>query len=171
MPHATSESRATLAYARSGLGLASPLHQRRFCRFDFTNEWNNLGYGRIGIGSDRWAIGQLARSCEETVAEVTLDGLPSPGAAATLRNMPAGAVLWFARPVGPIDGPDWAVIEAFISADRAGELACRPYLRDIQHGCGSAVTTRLDCDEDIASARPLLELYRSRGRPLSLAIR
>jgi hypothetical protein len=79
-------------------------------------------------------------------------------------------VLWFARPVGPIDGPDWAVIEAFISGHRAGELACRPYLRDIPHGYGSAVTARLDCDEEIASARPLLELYRSRGRPLSLAI-
>jgi hypothetical protein len=170
-PHSTSESLAILAYSRNGLGLASPLHQRRFCRFDFANEWNNLGYGRIGIGSDRWAIGQLARSCDETVAEVVLDGLPSPGAAVTLRDMPAGAVLWFARPVGPIDGPDWAVIETFISAYRADELVCRPYLRDIPHGYGSAVTTRLDCDEDIASARPLLELYRSRRRPLSLAIR
>lgn len=169
--HAASESRAALAYARSGLGMASPLHQRRLCRFDFTCEWNNLGYGRIGIGSDRWAIGQLARTCDEMVAEVIWDGLVSPGAAVTLRNMQAGAVLWFARPVGPIDGPDWAVIETFISAYRAGELACRPYLRDIPHGCGSAVTTRLDCDEDIASARPLLELYRSRGRPLSLAIK
>jgi hypothetical protein len=169
--HATSESRAALGYGRSGLGSASALQQRRFCRFDFTNEWNNLGYGRTGIGSDRWAIGQLARSCEETVAEVTLDSLPSPGAAVTLRNLPSGAILWFARPVGPIDGPDWAVIETFISAYRAGDLPCRPYLRDIPHGCGSAVTTRLDCDEDIASARPLLELYRSQRRPLSLAIR
>jgi hypothetical protein len=169
--HATSESRAALSYARDGLGAASPLAHRRFCRFDFTNEWNNLGYGRTGIGRDRWAITQLARSCAETVAAVTLEGAPSPGAAVTLRDMPTGAVLWFARPAGPIDGPDWAVIETFISAHRAGELACRPFLRDIPHGCGSAVTTRLDCDEDIASARPLLELYRARGRPLSLAIR
>jgi hypothetical protein len=169
--HAMSESRAALTYTRSGLGAASPLHQRKFCRFDFTNEWNNLGYGRIGIGNDRWAIGQLARACEEAVAEITVDRLPLPGSAVTLRNMPAGAVLWFARPVGPIDGPDWAVIETFISAYRAAELACRPFLRDIPHGCGAAVTMRLDCDEDIASARPLLELYRSRGRPLSLAIK
>jgi hypothetical protein len=169
--YAMSESRAALAYVRTGLGIASPLHHRRFCRFDFTNEWNNLGYGRIGIGNDRWAIGQIAKTCEEAVAEITMDGLPSPGSAVTLRNTPAGAVLWFARPVGPIDGPDWAVIEAFVSVHRAGDLACRPFLRDIPHGYGAAVTMRLDCDEDIASARPLLELYHSRGRPLSLAIK
>jgi hypothetical protein len=169
--HEISESRASLGYGRSGLASASPLRQRRFCRFDFTAEWNNLGYGRIGIGSDRWAIGQLARSCEEAVAEMTLDGLASPGAAVTLRNLPAGAVLWFARPVGPIDGPDWAVIESFISSYRSDELGCRPYLRDIPHGCGAAVTMRLDCDEGIASARSLLDLYRSRRRPLSLAIK
>ena len=168
--HASSESRAAIAYAGDGLGSVSPLRSRSFCRFDFTDEWNNLGYGRTGIGHDRWAIAQLARSCEESVAALTIDETSSHGSVATLRNLPAGAAVWFARPVGPIDGPDWAVIEAFISAYRAGELPCRPFLRDIPHGYGAAVTARLDCDEDIASARPLLELYRSRGRPLSLSI-
>ena len=80
-------------------------------------------------------------------------------------------MLWFARPTGPIDGLDWTVIESFVSAYRAGELPCRPYLREIPHGYGAAVTMRLDCDEDIASARPLLDLYRARARPLSLAIK
>ncbi|ABD89726.1 hypothetical protein [Rhodopseudomonas palustris] len=169
--YATAQSRAALRYARTGLGAASPLHDRRLCRFDFTNEWNNLGYGRIGIGPDRWSIGQLASHCDQVIAELTLDDFASPGAAVTLRDWPAGAVLWFARPVGPIDGPDWAVVERFIADYRAAELSCRPFLRDIPHGYGAAVTMRLDCDEDIASARPLLELYRDRGRPLSLAIK
>jgi len=168
--HASSESRAAIAYAGNGLGSASPLRSRSFCRFDFTDEWNNLGYGRTRIGHDRWAIAQLARSCEGSIAALTLDGAASHGSVATLRDLPTGAVLWFARPVGPIDGPDWAVTEAFISAYRAGELPCRPCLRDIPHGYGAAVTMRLDCDEDIASARPLLELYCSRDRPLSLSI-
>ncbi len=166
-----SESRASLTYGDRGLAGASPLRRRRFCRFDFTDEWNNLGYGRIRFGTDRWSIAQLARTCNETVAAVTLDDAPGPGAAATLHDLPAGAVLWFARPVGPIDGPDWAVVETFIAAHRAGALACRPFLRDIPHGFGAAVTMRLDCDEDIASARPLLDLYRARERPLSVAIK
>jgi len=169
--HATSESAAALTYTRDGLGSESPIHRRLLCRFDFNNEWNNLGYGRIGIGDDRWSIGQLATSEEEPVAEFTVDGFASPGSAATLRNTAAGAVLWFARPVGPIDGPDWSVIEGFLASYRAQDLACRPFLRDIPHGYGAAVTMRLDCDEDIASARPLLEFYSSRGRPLSLAIK
>jgi hypothetical protein len=63
------------------------------------------------------------------------------------------------------------VIEAFLSSYRKEDLACRPFLRDIPHDFGAAVTMRLDCDEDIASARPLLEFYHSRGRPLSLAIK
>jgi len=84
--------------------------------------------------------------------------------------LPFGSVLWFARPVGPVDGQDWSVVETFISSHRPDELPCRPYLRGIPHGFGAAASMRLDCDEDIASARPLLDLYRSRNFPLSLAV-
>ena len=104
------------------------------------------------------------------VADV-VDGDTRLGTAVALHDTPSGSVLWFARPVGPVDGQDWAVMEAFISRHRAGELPCRPYLRGIPHGFAAGVTTRLDCDEDIASARPLFELYQARGFPLSLAIK
>ena len=104
------------------------------------------------------------------VAEVTIDGMSSIGAAATIRDLSRGAVLWFARPVGAVDGQDWAVIEDFISNYRADDLASRPCLKGIPHGYGAAVTMRLDCDEDVASARPLFDLYRSRHRPVSLAV-
>jgi hypothetical protein len=89
----------------------------------------------------------------------------------TVRDFPSSAILWHARPVGPIDGADWRVIEAFISDYRQAELPCRPLLRDIPHGATAAVTMRLDCDEDIASSRPLFELYRQLGAPLSLAVK
>jgi hypothetical protein len=169
--HSMSASRAALVYSGAGLGAASPLRCRYFARFDWSDEWNNLGYGRIGAAGDRWSIAQLARSCAVPVAEVVIDGLHSVGAAVTLRDRPGSSVLWFARPTGAVDGQDWAIIESFISVHRARELPCRPFLRGIPHGYGAGVTMRLDCDEDVASARPLFDLYRSRNRPISLAVR
>jgi hypothetical protein len=170
--HDTRESSATLVYAPNALWKGSAPFRRSFCRFDFTDEWNNLGYGRIGFYSDPWSIPATARCTNaKVIAEiVTSDGIIQ-GAAATLRDLPTASVLWFARLVGPIDGPDWSIVETFVGDYRGGELPCRPYLRDIPHGAGAAVTMRLDCDEDIASARPLFEFYRGRGLPLSVAVK
>ncbi|NVO15250.1 MAG: hypothetical protein HXX10_14540 [Rhodoplanes sp.] len=166
-----SQSAGAVRYADRSLGAASPLRERRLCRFDFTNEWNNLGFGRIGIGDDLWSIAVTARpTAAELVAELAVAG-HSVGAVATLRDTPTASILWFARPVGPLDGADWRVVETFLSDHRPAELPCRPHLRDIPHGVAAAVTMRLDCDEDIASARPLYDLYRSRGLPLSVAIK
>lgn len=166
----TRVSRAALRYSDEGIGRASPLRQRHFCRYDFTNEWNNLGYGRIGIGNGRWSIAQMASRFETPVAMVEIDGGSPVGAAVTLRDFAHGAVLWFARPVGVVDGQDWAVMEDFISRYRADGLPCRPHLKGIPHGYEAAVSMRLDCDEDVASARPLFDFYLSRSRPLSLAV-
>lgn len=163
-------SRAALRYSDVGLGLVSPLRRRHFCRYDFSNEWNNLGYGRIGLCGDRWSISHVAHRCETPVAIVEIDGLPSLGAAVTLRDLSHGAVLWFARPVGAVDGHDWAIVEYFMSAYREDDLPCRPRLLGMPHGYEAAVTMRLDCDEDVASARPLFDLYQARHRPLSLAV-
>lgn len=167
-----SESVGVISYAAEGLGAASPLRQRRLCRFDFADEWNNLGYGRIGLGDGPWSMAVTAQPLEaKTVAELDVGIAGAGGGVATVRDWPSAAVLWHARPVGPVDGLDWQVVESFVSHYRHGELACRPHLRDIPHGVAAAVTMRLDCDEDIASARPLFNLYRDARRPLSLAIK
>lgn len=166
----TRASPAMLRYSEIGLGSRSPLRHRYFCRYDFRDEWNNLGYGRIGFGSGRWSIAQVAGCFDRSVANVEIPGAPSIGAAVTIHDLPRGSVLWFARPVGAVDGQDWAVVEDFVSAYRAGELPCRPHLKGIPHGFAAAVSMRLDCDEDVASARALFELYRDRRRPVSLAV-
>ena len=170
--HGSSESSAALVYASTGLGSTSSLQRRQFCRFDFTDEWNNLGYGRIEIGTNPWSLAVSARCAGATViADIVTRDATSHGAAATLHDRPTASILWFARPVGPVDGPDWRIVEAFVADHRAGELPCRPYLRDIPHGAAAAVTMRLDCDEDIASARTLFELYRERDLPMSVAVK
>jgi hypothetical protein len=171
-PHDTSESSAALVYAATALWTTSSLLRRPLCRFDFTDEWNNLGYGRIRIGGDPWSLAATARCTRASaIADMVTRDDSSRGAAVTLHDLPTASILWFARPVGPVDGPDWMVVEAFVADYRNGELPCRPYLRDIPHGVAAAVTMRLDCDEDIASARPLFEFYRGRGVPMSVAVK
>jgi hypothetical protein len=170
-PHAQSESRALIRYAQEGLGAMSPLRERRLCRYDFADEWNNLGYGAIGLGAGPWSIGAGATPRgAATIAELR-SGAQALGAVVTLNDSATASILWCARPVGPVDGADWSIIEAFLSAYRAGDLPCRPYLCEVPDGYAAAVTVRLDCDEDIASARPLFESYRARGIPLSLAVK
>lgn len=166
------ESEASVVYARFGLGAASPLARRHFCRFDFTNEWNNLGYGRMTFGEGAWSIGATAKLLDATsVGALALGEALTGTSVATVRDLPVASLLWFARPAGPVDGPDWSIVEQFIADYRATDLPCRPCLRDIPHGASAAVTMRLDCDEDIASSRPLFELYRARGLPLSVAVK
>jgi hypothetical protein len=159
-------------YAAHGLDHdASPLH-RPFCRFDFTDEWNNLGFGRMAIGTDSWSLAVHGHAVDaRIVAEIVLCDATSRGAVATLRDLPSAAILWFARPVGPVDGPDWRIVESFVADYRSHNLPCCPYLRDIPHGVAAAVTMRLDCDEDIASGRPLFDVYRARGLPISVAVK
>jgi hypothetical protein len=170
--YCTRESSANLVYAPSAVWQGSPPVRRSFCRFDFADEWNNLGYGRIELGDSPWSLSGLARcTTAKIIADVVTSDGTSHGAAAALCDLSNASILWFSRPVGPVDGPDWRIIESFVGDYRSGELPCRPYLRDIPNGFGAAVTMRLDCDEDIASARPLFEFYRGRGLPMSVAIK
>jgi hypothetical protein len=171
-PHAMSASDAAIVYSSRGLGASSPIRRRHFCRFDFRNEWNNLGYGRTTLGDDAWSVAAVAEPRgASTVAEIVLPENRTQGAVATLFDLPMASVLWHARTVGPVDGSDWHVVEAFISDYRCTDLPCRPHLRDVPDGVAAAVTMRLDCDEEISTGRGLLDLYRSRGFPISLAVR
>lgn len=120
------------------------LKSRAFKRFDFTNEWNNLGYGEILSASN--AIWSLAE--------------PSSTYAALYEGANT-SILWFNRPVGPIDGFDWRIVEEFIE-NPIPEFPTQ-YI--------GAVTMRIDCDEAIASGRKLFELYRKYDFPFSMAIK
>ncbi len=89
---------------------------------------------------------------------------------AALHETPRGAALWFNRPVGPLDSLEWHLIESFLSDYRIDDLPCLPTLSEIPAGYRAAICARLDCDEAVVSARPLVELYREHGVPLSLAL-
>ncbi len=172
------ESSARLRYAAHSLteALAPELVQRPFTRFDFTDEWNNLGFGRIRTDGGPWAVqGGVRPDGAVELAEIRLDDGKGEsvyaGAYMTLLDTPTASILWCARPVGPVDSTEWSVIERFVSDWRAGDMPCLPCLRRTPEGCRALVTMRLDCDEAVASARDLFEWYASEGVPFSLAVR
>ena len=131
------------------------LKERLFERYDFEKEWNNLGYGKI----------------ETTTG--SLFGLvdPTDPLYCALFETDAESILWFNRPVGPIDGFDWRIVEDFISDYRHESLPTLPVLSEIPAGYRAAATFRIDCDEAIESGRPLFELYRKHDFPFTLAIK
>jgi len=149
-----------------------PYRQRWLCRYDFTNEWNNLGYGRITADGGPWSLCCRAQPRGEQTHVLgsirTADGDQS--AFAVLKDAADHAVLWINRPVGTLDGLDWLLVERFLSDYRPEELICLPRLEDVPFGFDATVTMRLDCDQDISSARQLHALYRRFGMPFSLAV-
>ncbi|QCB48675.1 polysaccharide deacetylase [Hydrogenophaga sp. PAMC20947] len=144
--------------------------ERPFRRYDYAEEWNNLGYGAITADGTCWSIAQHATAqSENQLAQVHL-GEALLCSFAALWDRPASSVLWFNRAAGPIDSQEWRIVEDFLSCHRHKELPCEPVLSEVPHGFDSAVTMRLDCDENIESARALWELYRSEAVPFSLAL-
>lgn len=169
-PGSPSESPACIRYRRVSEHIQPPLEKRPFVRFDFADEWNNQGYGAIKTDDSVWSVSQLVQIPDQyTVAEITIDGR-SLSAYAGLWDFPASSLLWFNRPVGPVDSQEWRLIEQFLAHHRHDNLPCWPVIREVPHGYDAAVTMRLDCDEDVESARGLRDLYQQLDVPLSLAL-
>ena len=165
-----SESPVSIYYQRAVADVECPIPCRPLQRYDFADEWNNLGFGAIRTDGSIWSISrQVQMPPQVTVADVSLNGR-TLSAYAGLWDFPMAGLLWFNRPVGPVDSQEWRLVESFIANHRHSELPCWPVLSEIPHGYSAAVTMRLDCDEDVESARDLWNAYRRMGIPFSLAV-
>ncbi len=171
--HNFAESAARIHYKNLPDSLECPIAERALLRYDFAREWNNLGYGHVRTDGTMWSI---ACKAEAITAEV------SPLAAVyrgnefltlyvSLVTVGNAEVLWVNRAAGLIDSHEFRLIETFISNYKSADLPCLPFIREIPYGYDAMVSMRLDCDEDIASAAPLFELYKSCNVPFSLALR
>jgi len=138
-------------------------------RFDFMDEWNNLGYGAVK-SEGSWGVSLSAKAPEETVLASICMGEEDCASYVAIFEETFSATLWFNRSVGPIDSYEWRLIEYFLSSLGSGKLPCQPVLQEIPWGYEAAVTMRLDCDEDVESARPLWRLYQEEKIPFSLAV-
>ncbi|MDR8763636.1 hypothetical protein FEP90_05355 [Burkholderia multivorans] len=163
-------SRAAVDYTALTTTVGGDVWHRPFERFDFTDEWNNLGYGAIRCDGSIWSIAQAAQAASgEELARVRIDGT-AIGSYAALWDSDASSVLWFNRAVGPIDSFEWRIVERFLSTHRADTLPLHPVLSEVPWGYDAAITSRLDCDEDVEAARPLWDAYRRMNVPFSLAV-
>jgi hypothetical protein len=164
------ESAAVVRYGALAQALGGQLWQRPFERFDFTDEWNNLGYGAIRGDGSIWSVGQAVQvPAEAELAAVFVAGERQFSYAA-LSDTGASSVLWFNRAVGPCDSFEWRMVEQFLSGYQPDTLPCQPVLSELPWGYDAAITSRLDCDEDVESARPLWQSYQRLGVPFTLAV-
>ena len=172
--YGTSDSPARIRYqpqaAQRVAGRPAPMADRALRRYDFTDEWNNLGYGAITVDGSPWSLAQQVQvPADKLLARIT-DGTADLGAYAALWENATSSVMWFNRPVGPIDSQEWRLVEDFVSCHRPDDLPCQPVLAEVPAGYDAAVTMRLDCDEDVESARALWRLYTAEQVPFSLAL-
>lgn len=153
------------------LGVSLP--PRHLGQYHFANEWNNHGYGRIRTDKSMYALGELATPSKSVIPLQYLKNEKNEtlGVASAILDDGKSCGLWFSRPIGPLDGYDWFLVERFFSDYRAEDLECVPIIKEIPWGYDSACTMRIDCDEAIASGRPLFELYKKHKIPFGVAIK
>ncbi|WP_199030295.1 polysaccharide deacetylase family protein [Ralstonia sp. ASV6] len=168
--YAVSESRATVRYRELACSLGAKARFRPFERFDFADEWNNLGYGAIRVGGSIWGVAQALNVPAAIELASVFINEEQRFSYAALWDSEKSSLLWFNRPVGPIDSFEWRLVENFLSAHRTASLPCQPVLSEIPWGYDAVITSRLDCDEDVESARPLWKLYQRLGIPFTLAV-
>jgi len=168
--HGASRSKAEIIWGQYLPGASPPLARRPFKRFDFLDEWNNLGFGAVTLDQSCWSMAQFLKVPDVArLASVYANGCALSDWSALFEHV-SSSILWFNREVGPIDSHDWRLIEIYLSDYRSDALPCVPVISEIPFGYDSAVTMRLDCDEDIESARSLAESYWENEVPMSLAL-
>lgn len=164
------KSNLVIKYNEHNLNKNNPIKDRFFYRFDFMNEWNNLGYGAITNDNSIWSIHDCLDviDCEPLSHIYDIDEKMS--VFSCVRNFDNSSILYINREVATIDGLDWSTVEDFLTSYRSEELPSLPIISDIPFGCSSVASLRLDCDQSIINSKPLVELYKKYNINISLAI-
>ena len=149
---------------------ADLLKERPIWRFDFELEWNNSFSGNI---IDKNEILNLSHYCSNNnnnnvVYIMNSNGDKIPLVAEFFINQ--NFLIWVNRNLSLIDLPEWKIIEEFISNGYFSKYPCIPYVSEFSSLENGLITMRLDCDEDIESARNIYTLYKKYDLPISLAI-
>ena len=146
------------------------LIHRPLTRYDYTDEWNNHGYGKIGVSNSIFDIAMGTYQSPYEIAAVVNEKNEHITSYMCRKDTGNASYLWINRPVGPVDSLEWSIVEEFFANYRSDELPCVPYIREVPAEYNGVMTMRLDCDQDIASARDLFEMYSDEDIPMSLAI-
>jgi len=146
------------------------IKERPLWRYDFDIEWNNNFCGNI---SNENKILNLSHNCVLIKGKNVAFIKNSKD-----QNIPlisefeinGNIIIWINRNLSLVDLPEWKIIEEFISNGYFRKYPCIPYLSEYSASENGLITMRLDCDEDIESARKIFEIYKNNGLPISLAI-
>jgi len=168
-----SESSARIRYGALPDGLECHITDRPLLRYDFLDEWNNLGYGHVRTDGSMWSLTCRAKSVSSKCALLAsvYQGDENLTVYTSLSTLNQSDILWVNRAVGFIDTQEFRLLETFITNYKGDRLPCLPLIREVPYGYDAMISMRLDCDESIASASTLFELYRDRKIPYSLAVK
>ncbi len=147
------------------------LKDRPIWRYDFELEWNNSFSGNI---IDKNEILNLSHYCYNFDSKNNVvyifnsnkEKIPLISEFFINQNI----LIWVNRNLSLIDIPEWKIIEEFISNGYFNKYPCIPYVSEFSSKENGVITMRLDCDEDIESARKIYDLYKQYDLPISLAI-
>lgn len=164
-------SNLKVVYTSDKLAQKAILKKRFFHRFDFTDEWNNLGYGKITTDGTVWSLSNSLDLVDATlIAEIIDERKESKSIFSVVKDFKTSSILYINREAGLVDGLDISLVETFLDVYRNDELPSLPLLLDLPKDVQSIVSPRLDCDQSIINTQPLVELYKSNNINLSLAI-
>lgn len=164
------KSNLLVKYNEHILNKSNALKDRYFYRFDFTDEWNNLGYGSISTDDSIWSVCNSLDITDAQALSCIFDNEEKISIFSSLKDFDNSSVLYINREVGTIDGLDWSVVEEFLTFYRNEELPSLPLILDIPEGCAGVASSRLDCDQSIINSKSIVELYRNYNINISLAI-
>lgn len=170
--HKNKEDRSNLfvKYTDHSLNKNNSLKNRYFYRFDFTDEWNNLGYGAITRDDSIWSVSQSLSIVDAKAISFVYDEEKEISIFSSIKDFENSSVLYINREVGTIDGLDWCVVEDFFNIYKYDELPSLPLICDVPYGYEAVSSSRLDCDQSVINSKPLVELYKKYNINISLAI-
>ena len=146
------------------------LNERPLWRYDFDLEWNNNFFGNI---SNENIMLNFSHNCSLLEGQNVASIKNSKNEYIPLISefeINGNIIIWINRNLSLIDLPEWKIIEEFISNGYFAKYPCIPYLSEYSSLDKGLITMRLDCDEDIESARKIFEIYKHHDLPISLAI-
>lgn len=150
--------------------LQSKNFKRYFERYDYNDEWNNYGYGKIDFDNKILSISSSIRISNANEISYITDSINNYYGSYCGLWKSDHCLLWFNRLSGPFDSFEWRIVENFVSNLVYKNFKCIPSISEIPFGARGIATSRLDCDEDIASSKKLFQFYKKKNIPLSLAI-
>lgn len=121
-----SESGARISYDNVSGDLECPIIDRPLLRYDFANEWNNMGYGHVRTDGSMWSLACKAKSVSPDVTALAsvyrADELLT--VYASLSSLNQSEILWVNRSVGFVDTHEFRLLETFITNYKSDTLPC-----------------------------------------------